>query len=325
MVKVSYQEKVFDCEGGETVLEALLKNGVKAPYSCQQGVCQACMIQAVEGEVPESAQQGLSQQYKDKNYFLACLCQPEQDLSVAYPKQEDLCMRAMVMEKKQLAKDIYSFVLQSEKPLDYKAGQFINFHHRDDLIRSYSLASHPKLDRRLEIQVKRKEGGELSNWMLDELKARQVINIQGPNGDSYYRDDDPDGNILMVGTGSGLAPLLGIARDALYNNHRGQIYLYHGSRKEEGLYAHERLQALADEYDNFHYAACVSGEPTINYLAGRASDIALERHPDLTDWTAYLCGDPAMVADTTDKVREAGAIEVVADPFEYTELRDHER
>ena len=327
MAKVSYQEKVYDCNEGESVLEVLLKNDVKAPYSCQQGICHACMIQAVEGEVPEQAQQGLNQQYKDKNYFLACVFRPEQDLVVAYPKQEDVYIRAMVMQKKQLAKDIYSFVLQSEKPLEYKAGQFINFRHRDDLIRSYSLASHPKQDRRLEIQVKRKENGELSNWMLDELTARQVIQIQGPHGDSYYRENKPDGNILMVGTGTGLAPLSGIVRDALFNNHRGQIYLYHGSRKEEGLYAQEQLQALAEEHDNFHYEACVSGEKTADYLHGRASDIALNRHPDLSGWTVYLCGDPAMVRDTSDKVCEAGvdASDVVADPFEYTELRDHER
>ena len=327
MVKVSYQDKVYDREEGETVLDVLLKNDEKASFSCQRGVCQTCMMEAVEGEVPERAQEGLSSKYKEKNYFLACLCWPDKDLTVAYPKEEELCMRAMVMEKKQLAKDVYSFILQSEKPLDYKAGQFINFHHRDDLIRSYSLASHPKQDRRLEIQVKRKENGELSNWMLDELKVRQVIQIQGPNGDSYYRDDNPDGNILMVGTGTGLAPLLGIARDALYNNHRGQIYLYHGSRKEEGLYAQERLQALADEHENFHYAACVSGEETADYVAGRASDIALERHSELSGWTVYLCGDPAMVRDTTRQACLAGAksSDVVADPFEYTELREHER
>jgi NAD(P)H-flavin reductase len=320
---IRYQGENYERNEGETVLDVLHRNRIPAPFSCRRGVCHTCMMQVVSGEIPARAQEGLLDKFKSENFFLACLCWPKHDIEVCYADEKEICIPAKVVSREDLTTDICRLYLQPSRIIDYRPGQFINWHQSPQLIRSYSLASLPAHDRWLELHVKRKVNGLLSNFILDEIREGDVIDIQGPHGDSYYRDCDPATPLLMVGTGTGLSPLIGIVRDALYQGHTGDIMIYHGARTSAGIYDVERLAALAAEHNNVSYQACVSGEGETPYLQGRASAIALANHTDLRGWKVYLCGDPAMVRQTRHKACLAGARfhDVIMDPFEYTELR----
>jgi ferredoxin-NADP reductase len=123
---------------------------------------------------------------------------------------------------------------------------------------------------------------------------------------------------LLIGTGSGLAPLYGIARDALHQGHRGLIRLYHGSRAAAGLYLGDDLNHLAAAHPNFHYEPCISGASSVS---GRdpvaALDRAMRDQPDLSGWRVYLCGNPQMVEAARLATFLAGAAssDILADPF----------
>ena len=65
-----------------------------------------------------------------------------------------------------------------------------------------------------------------------------------PKGNCFYIPDNPEQNLLLIGTGCGLAPLYGIIRDALAQGHRGAIKLYHGSKTVESLYMSKELKVL---------------------------------------------------------------------------------
>jgi len=143
----------------------------------------------------------------------------------------------------------------------------------------------------------------------------------------------------LIGTGTGLAPLYGILRDALHSGHRGDIRLYHGSRIPEGLYLGDALSALASEHGNFHYMPCLSGEvgacdtgaggaPANNAIRqGRADAEALKDYPDLTGWQVFICGYPAMVqaAKTAAYLAGASLDAIHADPFEMLDRRGEDR
>ncbi|MDP1166043.1 hypothetical protein Q6281_31615, partial [Klebsiella pneumoniae] len=64
--------------------------------------------------------------------------------------------------------------------------------------------------------------------------------------------------LILIGTGSGIAPLHGILRDALRQGHTGPIHIYHGTRQPEDLYLDQSLHDLASRHDNVHYYPCVS-------------------------------------------------------------------
>lgn len=65
--------------------------------------------------------------------------------------------------------------------------------------------------------------------------------------------------MLVIGNGTSLAPLVGIVREALAADHRGEIHLYHGTRHPDGLYLDHDLRDLAARNRTIRYAACLSG------------------------------------------------------------------
>ncbi len=321
MPTIIFQENEYQSLDGETVLDTLLRHGVEADFSCRNGVCQVCMLRSTKKVTANDAQLGLRKSLVERDYFLACKHVPESDINVALPRSADLFNRAVVYQKELLTPDICRLVLDSATELYYHAGQFINIRRDDGLTRSYSLASVPYLDVRLELHIKRIQGGKMSHWIFDELQEGDELEFQGANGTSYYTFDNIRQNILMVGTGTGLAPLIGIIRDALYSNHQGEIYLYHGSRYKEEVYLQDTLAELSQQYANFHFKQCVSnnGTPTAG-VTTRACQAALAEHPELKGWRVYLCGTPGMVHSMKENVAALGVAEnqIHIDPFEFS-------
>ena len=180
---------------------------------------------------------------------------------------------------------LFGRTLRPSTPLYYRAGQFINIRREDGVVRSYSMASVPRLDQELELHVKRMPNGQMSNWLCDQVKPCDGVDLQGPNGDCFYDPALRDKKLLMIGTGTGLAPLLGIVRDALDAGHSDDIYLYHGSREADGLYLADEVSALDAASANFHFVSCISGDgETMGFRSGRADVAAFGDHPDLQGW-----------------------------------------
>ncbi|MEJ2141304.1 MAG: FAD-binding oxidoreductase [Gammaproteobacteria bacterium] len=318
MTKINYQGKSYPCREGETVLQTFMRNCVTVPFSCGNGICHVCLQRCENGEVPEEAQKGLRDTLKEQGYFLPCKCLPVSDMKIEPPRQADLYNRAVIYKKEFLAPDVCRLLIEPATQLYYHAGQFINLRNENDDIRSYSLASVPQEDYFLEIHVKRVPGGKMSNWIFDELQENDEVEIQGATGNSYYVSGKQEQPILLIGSGTGLSPLVGIARDALLSGHSGPIFLYHGSRTSQGLYLQDELRQLAEKYENFYPDFCVSGENVPEgYQAGRANDVALTNHDNLKGWRVYLCGQPEMVKNTRNAVLNAGTNEndVITDPF----------
>jgi NAD(P)H-flavin reductase len=158
----------------------------------------------------------------------------------------------------------------------------------------------------------------VSNWIFENLKAEDDVTISEATGDCFYVPGNPEQNVLLIATGSGLAPLYGIIRDALLNGHLGKLSLYHGSYSPEGFYLVEELKSLARAHSNFNYVPCVSeSDAPAGYARGMVLDIALAENPDLSGWRVFLCGNPLMVNAAKQQTFFAGASmrEIYADPF----------
>jgi ferredoxin-NADP reductase len=175
----------------------------------------------------------------------------------------------------------------------------------------------------------------MSSWLCDELKIGETIELQGANGESYYDVTSINQNIILIGTGTGLSPLLGIVRDALAKKHQGEIHVYHGSRYCDGLYNIELMSELQNNNSNMHYYPCISSSNTLlnntkkipNCINHRADEYALQNHQSLQDWKVYLCGHPDMVKKVKAKAYMAGAAlkNIHIDPFELKDLRTNTR
>jgi len=318
MAKVVFGGNAYQLEQQETVLVGLERQGVNLPNSCRSGVCQSCLIKAVSGEIPAAAQVGLKTTLQKQAYFMACLCKPVNDIEIALPGEDvKQHFMAKVLEKTPLSEDVFRLRLSRDKDFNYYPGQFIVVHRDDELMRSYSLASLPS-DDFLELHIQQLANGRMSSWLRNQLQLGDEIKIDAAVGSCFYVEDDLDKNLLLIGTGTGLSPLWGIIRDALSKGHKGDIYLYHGSHSEKGIYLQDPIRALADQHENFHYIPSISGEThREEYRQGRANDLALKAHNDLKNWKVYLCGHPDMVASTKKKAFLAGASisDIYSDPF----------
>ena len=317
MPRVVFQGSSY-AGGGQSVLDCLTAHGHAVPSSCRAGVCQSCLMRAVRGAVPEIAQAGLTPTMVARGLFLACQCFPTEDLEVAMADEVIARFEVTVSAIASLGDDIRAVRLRPSAPFEYRAGQFLRLFMDARTSRNYSLASVPGLDGELELHIRRFSGGLVSGWIFEQLKPGDVVTISEPFGDCFYVPGRPGQDILLMGTGCGLAPLYGIARDALNSGHRGRIHLYHGSRSAGGLYLTDQLRRIAGSHPNFYYRPCVSAEPAADgHWSGTPLDLALKDHPDMTGWKAYLCGNPQLVNSARLEIFLAGATstDIFADPF----------
>ena len=321
MIEVVYEDLVLTLDEGQNLLDGLLQRGVAVPHGCRTGSCQSCLLKCSSGDIPKGAQQGLKDSQILNHLLLACQCFPEGPMQISLPASEQQKHRATVTHLKRLNSKIMEVGLEVKPPLVYRAGQFIHLYRPDGTGRCYSLASVPSLDSDLILHVQAYPNGALSQWIHQVLSVGDLVSLSDAAGDCLYIPGSPDQPLLLIGTGSGLAPLYGILRDALEQGHQGPIHLYHGSRTEEGLYLEDELHVLMALHPQFKYQPCVSGHqadlrPPL--LQGRASELALTTHTDLRGWRVYLCGHPGMVQTTQFQVFLAGASpkEIHVDAFD---------
>ena len=84
------------CQSGETLLDAWLRQGVAAQFSCRGGSCLTCMLRCVTGDIPERAQEGIPARLRNKGYFLPCLCVPTGPMEVAAAVSDDFITDCVV-------------------------------------------------------------------------------------------------------------------------------------------------------------------------------------------------------------------------------------
>ncbi|MGO9234738.1 MAG: 2Fe-2S iron-sulfur cluster binding domain-containing protein, partial [Methylocella sp.] len=75
---------VYDCRPEETVLDALLRQGLAVPNSCRRQICMTCMMRALNGSPPAESQTNLPDSLKARNFFLACNCRPERNMEITF-------------------------------------------------------------------------------------------------------------------------------------------------------------------------------------------------------------------------------------------------
>jgi len=317
MPRVVFRGASYETDG-QSVLDCLTARGHAVPNSCRAGVCQSCIMRSIRGAIPEKAQDGLTPTMRARDLFLACQCFPTEDLEVALADDVIERIDAEISAIERMNDEICAVRLRPLRPYKYRAGQFLRLFMDTRTSRNYSLASVPSLDDDLLLHVRRFSGGLVSGWIFDDLKPGDIVSISEAFGDCFYVPGRPYQDILLLGTGCGLAPLYGIARDALNSGHRGRIQLFHGSVSAGGLYLVEQLCQLAANHPNFCYRGCVSGGPSADsHWSGTPLDLSLKHNPDLTGWKVYLCGNPQMVKAARMETFLAGAAssEIFADPF----------
>jgi ferredoxin-NADP reductase len=110
--------------------------------------------------------------------------------------------------------------------------------------RSYSIASAPE-DERLMLTVERLDDGEVSIYLTDVLMAGDKLELRGPIGGYFTWEAGDGGPLLLIGGGSGIAPLMAMIRHRAAAGSDVPTRLLYSSRSYEEIIYREELETLA--------------------------------------------------------------------------------
>ena len=132
--------------------------------------------------------------------------------------------------------------LPAAEGFGFEAGQYIDIMLPGGRRRSFSIASPPHDSRLLELHVRRVAGGEFSAPLFDRNLKGTLLTMEGPLGHFVYRHR-PAAPMLLVGGGTGIAPLISILRHVAETGMERDMRVYWGVRSERDLYAQARARA----------------------------------------------------------------------------------
>lgn len=289
----------WSVQPGVNLLDALREAGVAVPYSCRAGSCHACLVRCTRGEVLDALPEALDTVRREQGWRLSCQCRVIEDLAVEVfdPLRDGL--PATVAEVDWPAPDVLRLRLLPERPLRYRAGQHLVLWSASGIARPYSLASLPGEDPWLEFHIDCRLPGAFSDFAR-QLKAGDSVRLGELRGGAlHYEPEWHDRPLLLMASGTGLAPLWGLLREALRSNHQGPIRVIHQAHDTAGHYLAEPLRTLAAAHLELDVTLMTSAESAEVLaqlrLVSRRTIALLCGHPASVDAFArrlYLCGVP---------------------------------
>ena len=288
-------EQRLSVEAHESILDAALRAGLNLPHSCKGGHCSSCRARVLAGVVryPGERPLGLAEHEERAGYALLCQARPAStsvtvEVSEQRPPAPDIEVRSLpcrIERTTLLAPDVMAVFLRlpASEEFSYAAGQYIDVMLSQQRRRSFSIANAPHQDALIELHVRRVAGGEFTDQLFCGAKERMLLRIEGPLGQFWFRDDSSR-PALMIGGGTGYAPLRAMLRERLSRGDRRMFYLYWGGQSATDLYEHEQVLAWCARHPNLQYVPVISGQAASDSWDGRRGWVhaaALADHPDL--------------------------------------------
>ena len=319
----------FQAEAGETLLDAALRQGVLLPYGCRDGGCGACRAKVLSGEVEqrEARADVLSESERDDGVALLCCTRARSDVTIESRELSAAqliparTLPARVEKLTRAAPDVMLIELKlpASERLQFLAGQYIDILLKDGRRRAFSLANAPHDDARLQLHVRHMPGGVFTEQVFGTMKERDILRFNGPHGSFFVREDS-DRPLLLVGGGTGFAPIKAIVEHLIAERCTRPMAVYWGGRTRADLYLLELAERWAQA--GVRFVPVLSDAPASDAWTGRSGLVhqaAMQDYPDLSGFQAYVCGSPAMVAAARrDFVAQCGLPEdeFFADSFE---------
>lgn len=296
---------VFECATDQTILDAASRSGVAIEYSCKTGRCGACAAAVLSGDTVALSQEGLTVNDLE---ILTCCRAPLTDVYLDVQdlgeigKLKTVTLPCRIDEITMLAEDVIELTLRLPPTADFKfsQGQYINLIAQDGLKRSYSIANSPRDDAKISLHIKRVVNGRMSDHLFNVAKKNNLLRLEGPLGTFSFREDESE-NIVLVATGTGIAPVKAILEGLQQESSRRNVIVIWGGRYLSDLYWDVSSISLAHKY-----IPVLSREEDWSGAKGYVQKALLGLELDLMSTTVYACGSELMIKDTLSLLLENG-------------------
>lgn len=303
----------MDVEEGETVLQAAFRQGIMLMHGCKEGQCSSCKSLLIEGDIDlmRYSTFALPDYEREQDYILLCRTKAYSDLTIELLNYDEEILQFAVPVKtftgqvasiQKLTPDIRLLTVRlgDGEDLKFFAGQYLDITvPHSGVSRSYSLASTPQHPRDLEFIIKVYPGGAFSGLLENTLQPGDVLTLTGPYGICCRRPNDAP--VVLIGGGSGMAPLLSIVRDLVDNQIDRPVTLFYGARGPGDLFYRKEIAELGTHFTDFEFVPALSHLAPGEKWEGERGFIhevvnrKLERIPTDSDRDAYVCGPPPLI------------------------------
>ncbi|HVW42583.1 MAG TPA: 2Fe-2S iron-sulfur cluster binding domain-containing protein [Amycolatopsis sp.] len=305
----------IEADEEQTILRAAAEQGVMLMHGCKEGQCASCKSFILDGddvELDKYSTFALPEFEKEEGYTLLCRAHAYEDLTIELLNYDEEMIHSglpivqaevEVVAKEHVTHDMCHLVVRLIEPetIKFFPGQYLDFTiPGTEETRSFSMANTSAREGgRLEFVIKIYPDGRFSQFLDTEVAVGHRLQVNGPFGVFTLRDA-PDKDLVFVGGGAGMAPILALLRSMA---ERGgdvaarRATFYYGARRRQDLCFEKDLAELAEKLPDFRYVPALS-EPDGEDWAGETgliTDVLRRCESDLAGADAYVCGPPPMV------------------------------
>jgi propane monooxygenase reductase subunit len=297
----------------QTILRAAAEQGVMLMHGCKEGQCASCKSFILDGDDIEHDRYStfaLPDFEKDEGYTLLCRAHAYEDLTIELLNYDEEMIHSglpiqeavvEVVSNDHVTHDMRHLVVRLVEPetLKFFPGQYLDFAvPGTEETRSFSMANTSSREGgRLEFVIKVYPDGLFSKFLDTGLSVGDRLDVTGPFGVFTLRDA-PDADLVFVGGGAGMAPILALLRSMAERGIRRKTTFYYGARRRKDLCFEEELRALEEKLADFRYVPALS-EPADDEEwdgeVGLIIEVLRRCETGLAGADAYVCGPPPMV------------------------------
>src|SRR3954454_23632972 len=317
----------IDVDEEQTVLRSASEQGLMLMHGCKEGQCAACKSFVLDGddiELDRYSTFALPDYEKEEGFTLLCRAHVYEDVTIELLNFDEEMIRsglpiqnavAEVVAINKVTHDLRHLVLRLIEPAEitFFPGQYMDIAvPGTDVTRSFSMANtSSKDDGRLEFIIKVYPGGVFSSYLDNRLTVGDRLDLTGPYGVFTLRDA-PERDLIFVGGGAGLAPILALLRSMAERGIDRRAVFYYGARTKKDLCFVAEIAARKEKLPDFRCVPALSepadGEEWDGEV-GFITDVLKRYEVDLKRAHAYLCGPPPMVEAAMPLLAMLGAPE----------------
>jgi propane monooxygenase reductase subunit len=313
----------MEVEEGETILDAAFRQGIALMHGCKEGQCSACKSLLVDGDVEmlKYSTFALSDPEKESGHVLLCRTVAYSDIEVELLNyDEELLSRSIAVKTyagkiakiEELTHDIVKIEIALDGDMKFWAGQYADITlPGPGITRSFSMGNAPSETGKLEFVIKKYPGGAFSTALGTQAQIGDAVSVRGPFG-TCFRREDKQGPMILVGGGSGMAPLLSILLDQAASGETRPVRFFYGARSAKDLFGLEIFAELEASMPDFKFIPALSEPEEGDAWDGETGFIheVLRRHVNdidgIEDADTYSCGPAPMIDSVIPMLQIAG-------------------
>ena len=218
--------------------------------------------------------------------------------SERHPIQQQFIIRDVIDR----GKDVKSFVLEGENgrlPAFFRAGQYVVVRQIIGgklIARPISISSGPEdaLNGVIEITVKRNPNGYMSGWILDSWKKGDIVTTSGPQGTFYYEKYRDCRKVAAVCGGSGITPVLSMAKAIAGGDEDFELTVFYGSRTRKDILFEPELREIMERTKKVRLISVLSDEEVSGYEHGFVGAELIRKYMGHEEFSLFASGPQGM-------------------------------